>query len=79
MSRAHDVGLPQSAPMIRAAPLVTVPIIWWVAMALDLSIVRRAVTVRLESLLGVDFDGDMTVGEKVEWIDECVELFAKLS
>jgi hypothetical protein len=48
-------------------------------MALDLSIVRRAVTVKLESLLGVDFDGDMTVGEKVEWIDDCVEILAKLS
>ena len=49
------------------------------AMALDLSIVRRAIAIRIESVLGVDLDGDMTVGEKVEWIDDCVELFANLA
>ncbi len=46
---------------------------------MDLYIVRRAIAIRIESVLGVDLDGDMTVGENVEWIDDCVELFANLA
>lgn len=45
----------------------------------DVGVVFRAATVRLEALLGIDFDGDKTVGEKVEWVNDCVDLFEQLS
>lgn len=77
MRRLSHVAIQVSSESCRAQTLREDKLTY--TMALDLSIVRRAVTVRLESILGVDFDGDMTVGEKVEWIDECVELLSKLS
>ena len=33
----------------------------------------------VEAALGVDIDGDWTIGEKVDWIEECIDTFSQLS
>ncbi len=33
----------------------------------------------VEAVLGVDIDGDWTVGEKVEWIEDCIDNLSQLS
>lgn len=77
--RHFGAGDSESASDGKSAPTSRLSCRHGVRMALDLSIVRRAIAIRIESLLGVDFDADMTIGEKVEWMDDCVELFANLA
>ncbi len=42
-------------------------------------VMLRAFVPRAEALLGIDIDGDGSVGSQVEWINDCVETLMKLA